>query len=163
MNRRTFNALLALSTGAASSVFTLSAAAEPVCPAITAGGLTERDFREYIAAFNRNDFESLGRFYANDVIFEGRAGKFTSREAVLNFYRRVKSRVRETLTVHDIILGEEGIAVDLETELHALADWPDFPTGAIRKGDTRRSQNFIWYEARDRKFVRIRSAHYRTL
>jgi hypothetical protein len=157
LDRRAFNSLLI------ASVVSANAAAAP-CPApLNAEGLTEADFREYIAAFNRNDFEGFGRYYADDVIFEGRAGHFRKRADVLDFYRTVKSRMRETLTIHDIILGEQDIVADLETELHALADWPDFPTGPIHKGQRIRSQNFIWYEVRDRKFVHIRSAHYREL
>ncbi len=81
---------------------------------------------------------------------------------MLNFYRDVKSRVRETLTLHDIVMGPQDIVADLETELYALEDWPAFPTGALRKGQTIRSRNFIWYDVRDGKFVRIRSAHYRS-
>jgi hypothetical protein len=97
------------------------------------------------------------------VIFEGRAGQFSKRADVLKFYREVKSRIRETITLHDIVLGGEDIVADMETRLEALADWPDFSTGPIRKGQIIRSQNFIWYDVRDRRFVRIRSAHYRTL
>lgn len=127
---------------------------------LQAGGLTEADFRNYIAAFNRNDFEGFGRFYAADVIFEGRAGKFSKRADVLSFYRDVKSRVRETLTLQDLVIGTDDIVADLETELYALEDWPSFPTGPLRKGQTIRSRNFIWYDVRDRQFVRVRSAHY---
>jgi hypothetical protein len=151
---------VAVSLGGA--VCEIAAAQTPACLAPShAGGLTEADFREYIAAFNRNDFNGFGRFYADDVIFEGRAGQFRRRADVLDFYRGVKSRVRETLTLQDIVLGEQDIVAHLVTELNALEDWPDFPTGPLRKGQTIRSQNFIWYEVRDRKFVRIRSAHYR--
>jgi hypothetical protein len=161
LDRRAFNSLLAVSLGGA--VCGIAAAQAPGCRASShAAGLTEADFREYIAAFNRNDFDGFGRFYADDVIFEGRAGQFRSRADVLSFYRTVKSRVRETLTPQDIVIGEQDIVADLVTELHALEDWPDFPTGPLRKGQTIRSQNFIWYEVRDRRFVRIRSAHYRT-
>ena len=32
--------------------------------------MTEDDFRRYIAAFNDDDFEGFGRFYADDVVFE---------------------------------------------------------------------------------------------
>jgi hypothetical protein len=161
MDRRAFNSLLTISLGGAVCGIAHAQAAD--CRAsLQAGGLTEADFRAYIAAFNRNDFDGFGRFYADDVIFEGRAGQFRKRADVLNFYRTVKSRVRETLTLQDIVLGEQDIVADLVTELHALQDWPDFPTGPMRKGQTIRSQNFIWYEVRDRRFVRIRSAHYRS-
>ena len=164
MDRRAFNSLLIATAGGTACAIVAARDAAAACPApLNAGGLTEADFREYIAAFNRDDFEGFGRYYADDVIFEGRSGQFSKAADVLNFYRKVKSRMRETLIIHDIILGEQDIAADLETQLHALADWPDFPTGPIRKGQTIRSQNFIWYEVRDGKFVRIRSAHYRQL
>jgi hypothetical protein len=163
VDRRAFNSLLIASVGGIACEGAAKEAAAP-CPApLNAGGLTEADFREYIAAFNRDDFEGFGRYYADDVIFEGRAGQFRKRADVLSFYRTVKSRLRERITIHDIILGELDIVADLETELQAFADWPDFPTGPIRKGQTIRSQNFIWYDVRDGKFVRIRSSHYRQL
>ncbi len=75
----------------------------------------------------------------------------------------MKSRVRETLTLHGIVVGPHAIVADVETELYALADWPDFPTGPLGRGETRRSQNFIWYDVAEDRFTRIRSAHHRRL
>ena len=125
--------------------------------------LTESDFRAYLAAFNRSDFDRLGGFYAAEVEFAGRAARLRGREAVVRFYRDVKSRVRETLTLHGIVVGPRAIVADVETELCALADWPDFPTGPLARGETRRSQNFIWYDVAEDRFTRIRSAHHRRL
>jgi ketosteroid isomerase-like protein len=125
--------------------------------------LTEADFRAYLAAFNRSDFDTLGAFYAAEVEFVGRAAQLRGREAVIRFYREVKSRVRETLTLHGIVIGPRAIVADVETELYALADWPDFPTGPLVRGETRRSQNFIWYDVAEDRFRRIRSAHHRRL
>jgi ketosteroid isomerase-like protein len=125
--------------------------------------ITEQDFRDYIAAFNRNDFEGFGRFYAEDVAFDGRAASCRTRDDLLAFYRKVKARIRETLVVHGVVVGDRALVADVETELHPLEDWLDFPTGALRRGETVRSQNFIWYDVRNGKFARIRSAHYRKL
>src|SRR6185503_3096378 len=125
--------------------------------------LTETDFREYLAAFNRNDFDAFGRRYAPAVEFKGRAAQLTGREEVIGFYRKVKSRVRETLTLHGIVVGPQDIVADVETELYALEDWPDFPTGPLGRGETRRSQNFIWYDLAGDQFRRIRAAHHRRL
>jgi ketosteroid isomerase-like protein len=125
--------------------------------------LSARDFYDYIDAFNRNDFDEFGRFYAHNVEFSGRAAQCRGRNEVVRFYRAVKARIRETLTLHALVIGERAIVADVETELHALEDWPDFPTGALARGETRRSQNFIWYDVADGKFTRIRSAHYRRL
>ena len=123
--------------------------------------LTEADFRAYLDSFNRCDFDALSRFYAPDVEFVGRAARLEGRDAVVRFYRDVKSRVRETLRLHGIVIGPHAIVADLETELQALEDWPDFPTGPLRRGEVRRSQNFVWYDITGGRFTRVRSAHYR--
>ncbi len=125
--------------------------------------ITKADFRSYLAAFNRDDFDAFGSFYAPDIEFAGRAAQLEGRDEVVHFYRDVKSRVRETLTLHGLVVSPRAVVADLETELHALADWPDFPTGPLHRGETRRSQNFIWYDVAGGRFTRIRSAHYRQL
>jgi ketosteroid isomerase-like protein len=125
--------------------------------------LTEAAFRSYLAAFNRSDFDAFGRFYAAEVEFFGRAAQLKGRDEVVHFYRGVKSRVWETVTLHGIVVGPNAVVADLETELHAFEDWPDFPTGPLNRGDVRRSQNFVWYDVADDRFTRIRSAHYRRL
>lgn len=125
--------------------------------------LTEADFRAYIADFNRSDYAAFSRLYAEDVEFKGRAAELRGRQQIVAFYRGVKARLRETLTVHAVVAGEKAIVADVETELTALEDWPDFPTGPFERGETRRSQNFIWYDVINSRFTRIRSAHYRYL
>lgn len=127
------------------------------------GGLTEQDLREYIAAFNRNDFDGFAKYYADNIVFEGRGRHFKSREEVMNFYRAVKSRMRETVTIKEAAVGENEMAVEIETELYAFEDWLGMPTGPIHKDERIRSQNFVWYEIQNKKFVHIRSARYRRL
>jgi len=123
--------------------------------------LSEDEYRDYIAAFNRSDFDTFSRYYAPDVEFHGRAGHFVGRDAVVGFYRKVHARLRERVEVRQIILGEQEMVADAVTELHALEDWPDFPTGPLLRGEVRRSQNFLWYELSGREFTRVRAAHYR--
>jgi hypothetical protein len=160
MHRRLFIASAVCATVAVGT----AQGAMPACAAKPApGGLTDDDFHDYIAAFNRHDFAGFGKYYASDVIFEGRGGNFRGREQVLDFYRGVRPRLRETITINDLIVGAEGMLADLETELYALEDWLDFPTGPIHKNETIRSQNFIWYEIANGQFAHIRSAHYRKL
>jgi hypothetical protein len=129
----------------------------------SAGGLTARDYRAYLAAFNRHDFAEFGRYYTADVIFAGRGGNFRGRDQVLEFYRGVQTRLRESLSLLDLVVGPQGIVADVLTTLDVLQDWPDFAAGPLRKGQTVRSQNFIWYEVAGRRFTHIRSAHYRYL
>jgi ketosteroid isomerase-like protein len=125
--------------------------------------LTEADFRAYVAAFNRSDYGGFSRLYADDIEFKGRAAELRGREQIVSFYRGVQARLQETLTVHAVVAAENAIVADVETELRALEDWHDFPTGPFKRGDIRRSQNFIWYDVKGDQFTRIRSAHYRYL
>ena len=165
MERRHFNSSLLLLAGGtfAASAGARVAAAEQGCSPPAAAGITEQDFRTYIAAFNRSDFAGFSRYYADDVEFEGRGRHFRSRDEVLAFYREVKSRMRETITIRDVIVGENELAAEIETELYAYRDWPELVTGAIKKGETILTQNFVWYEIRAGQFVHIRSARYRRL
>jgi ketosteroid isomerase-like protein len=126
-------------------------------------GLTEQDLCEYMAAFNRDDFDGFAQYYADDMIFEGRGRHFKGREEMVNFYRTLKSRIRETVTIKEVAVGKNELAVEIETELYAFEDWLAMPTGPMRKGERIRSQNFVWYEIQNNKFVHIRSAHYRRL
>ena len=128
-----------------------------------AGGLTEADFRAYIAAFNRSDFDGFSKYYAEDVEFEGRGRHFKSRAEVLTFYREVKSRMRETITIKDIIVGDTDMSANIVTELVAYRDWPEFVTGPVKKDQVILSENFVWYEMKNAKFIHIRSAGYRRL
>jgi hypothetical protein len=125
--------------------------------------ITDADFRRYIAAFNRNDFAAFSQYYAPQIHFQGQAGDFHSRAEVVSFYRQVKTRLRETIKILGLVIGKQDIVADLETELHALEDWPDFPTGPIHRGETRRSHNFVWYEVAGGTIASIRSARYRSL
>lgn len=117
-------------------------------------------FRTYVDAFNRSDFDGFSRYYLPDIDFRGRGGTFAGRDAVLAFYRDVKSKVQETLTLRGLVVGRRQWVADVVTELHAQQDWPDFPTGALKKGETRRSENFIWYELEGDKFKRVRSGRH---
>jgi len=125
--------------------------------------LTEQDLRAYFAAFNRNDFDAVAQYYADDMVFEGRGRHFKSREEMVNFYRGLKSRIRETVTLLEVVVGENAMVVEIQTELDAFEDWLAMPTGPMRKGDRIRSRNFVWYEIANNKFAHLRSAGFRRL
>ncbi len=119
-------------------------------------------FEAYVAAFNRDDFDAFGAYYADDVIFEGQAAQLIGRAAVLAFYRGVKAKLDETLELLTFVGSRDlgRIAVEMRTRLVARHDWPDMPTGAMRRGEVRESVNFILYDIVDGRFARIRSARF---
>ena len=130
--------------------------------------MTDRDdgvgtriwFERYIDAFNASDFAGFGGYYADDVRFFGQAGSFEGAAAVLAFYRTVKARASETLELLTFVGTADHVAAEIRTTLAAREDWPDMPTGAMAKGDTRQSVNFIFYDIVEGRFARVRSARF---
>jgi len=120
-------------------------------------------FERYLAAFNANDFEGFGAYYAPDVQFFGQAATLSGRQAVLDFYRGVKARIDERVDLLAFVGDAEMIGAEIRTTLVPLEDWPDFPTGPLAKGERRQSINFAFYDLADGKFARIRSARFRRI
>src|SRR5665213_459333 len=125
------------------------------------GMITREQYAEYLAAFNKNDFAGFTKFYADDVVLELPVATLKGRQAIVDFYAKVKQSVLETLTVGQFISDAHGLAVEAETEFLAIADAPDFIVRPLKKGEAIRSVSFIFYEHRDGKFTRIRSARFK--
>ncbi|HEX4112834.1 MAG TPA: nuclear transport factor 2 family protein [Stellaceae bacterium] len=123
--------------------------------------ITREQYADYIAAFNRNDFAGFTKFYAEDVVLELPVATLRGRQAIFDFYAKVKATVRETLTIGQLVIDENGLAVEAETEFLALADAPDFIVRPLKKGEAIHSTSFILYEHRDGQFTRIRSARFK--
>ena len=121
-------------------------------------------FRDYIDCFNRNDFAGFSRYYADDVVLELPKKELRGRQAIVDFYRIVKARIRETLQINEIVaVDDEGLAAEVDTEFYALEDWPDFIVRPVKKGDSIRIVSFVHYRIREGRVAHIKSARFRTL
>jgi sulfur carrier protein ThiS len=121
-------------------------------------------FRDYIDCFNRDDYAGFSRYYADDVLLELPKKELRGRQAIIDFYRVVKARIRETLVIREIVAADaEGLAAEVETEFYALEDWPDFIVAPVKKGDSIRIVSFVHYKFRDGRVAYIKSARFRTL
>lgn len=120
-------------------------------------------FEAYLAAFNAGDFEGFGGFYHPHLEFEGQAARLAGRDAVLDFYRMVHSRIDEHVALLTFVGSPSHCAAEIVTTLDPREDWPDFPAGALRAGERRQSVNFAFYDIREGRFTRIRSARYKRL
>lgn len=117
-------------------------------------------FEAYLEAFNQADFAGIASYYADDVIFRGQALQVVGREGVVEFYRRARGYLQERVDLLAFVGAPDRgkIVAELRTTLVALRDWPDMPTGPMRKGDTRSSVVFAIYELANERFTRIRTA-----
>jgi ketosteroid isomerase-like protein len=115
-------------------------------------------FADYIGSFNRDDFEGFSKYYAEDVVLElGKRKTLHGRQAIIDFYREVKAKIRETLVIRNVVADEEGLAAEVATEFQALEDWPDFIAGPIRKGESIHIVSWVFYKIVNGRFQHIRS------
>jgi hypothetical protein len=118
--------------------------------------MTKDDVRDYIAAFNRLDFDVFGKYYAEDVKLS-LSGKRTlnSRQEILDFYAGVARVCREKLDITHLVVDDEGVAVEVKTEFKALVDDPTFIAGPLIPGQSIFITSRIFYALRDGKFAAI--------
>ena len=136
----------------------LARAEEPLQPG------TRPWFEAYIAAFNARDYPGFSAYYAPDVRFFGQAATLEGAAAVVNFYRGVHARLDETVDLLNFVSGAPSrVAAEIRTTLVAREDWPDFPTGALLRGQRRQSINFVLYDIAAGRFTRVRSARFRRI
>jgi len=124
--------------------------------------MTEEQFQSYVAAFNANDFDGFGHFYADDVVFElGGSKKIIGRENILSFYREVKAHITEVVTPLEVIITPTRIAMYCRTTFETFKDWPDFEIWPTMAGDTRVVETIALYELVDDRFAHIRGARFK--
>jgi hypothetical protein len=163
-DRRSFNLSLIASAGTlggAALAGALPARAAGCTPSV---GMSEERFRAYMDAFNRDDYAAFGDYYAEDVVLVI-AGKteLRGRQAIFDFYKTVKSQTRRTIQINKVITAPNHLAAELQSEFLALEDLPSFSAGPMKKGGRIFINTFVFYDLRDGKFARIRSAEFRKI
>lgn len=124
--------------------------------------MNEDEFRGYVAAFNANDFDGFGRFYADNVVFElGGRKRIEGRDNILAFYREVKARITEVVIPLDVIVTPTRIAMYCRTTFDTFEDWPDFEIWPTKAGDHREVETIAFYEVEGNRFTHIRGARFK--
>jgi hypothetical protein len=124
--------------------------------------MTEDQFRSYIAAFNANDFDLFGSFYADDVVFElGAMKRIVGRANILAFYRQVKAHITEVVTPLSVIVTPTRIAMHCRTTFDTFVDWPDFEIWPTKAGDHREVETIAMYEVAGNHLTHIRGARFK--
>jgi ketosteroid isomerase-like protein len=123
--------------------------------------MTEDDFRTYIAAFNRQDFDGFRRFYADDVEFNlGDRKQIVGPQGIVDFYTGVFEHIAEELQIKALIVAPDGAALHSRTKFTTIKDWPDFELWPTMKGDVRVVESINMYLTRDGKIAKILSGRF---
>ena len=107
-------------------------------------------FHSYVSAFSNAQFERFPRFYTPDVRLElGSVPPILGRQGIVDFYRPMFQRVRESLTINSVACTDENIELDAITRFTAIADAPDFVVGPLARGEYIEGRVLVSYRLRD--------------
>lgn len=116
-------------------------------------------FHAYAAAFSAADGERFGRFYTDDVVLDlPSAPRIEGRAAIVAFYARMATRVRETLTIRQLTCDTDSMAIDAISTFTAHADAPDFQVLPLARGEAVSVPVFVHYALRDGRIAHIKVA-----
>ena len=122
----------------------------------------EDRFRAYMQAFNASDWDRLRGFYALDVrLVIGNGTELKGREAIIDFYGKVKSQTRRTIEILQCFADGQTLAAEIESEFLAIEDAPDFAVRPMAKGDRYYLNSFVFYDFEGAFYTRIRAATFR--
>lgn len=129
-------------------------------PAARLGGAPEQRqaFMEYTRAFSNADFDGFSKFYTDDVRCELASMVLEGRTGIVDFYRDMFKTVRESLTLHQLVADDNGLAADITSQFTAIEDAPNFVVGPLQKGEFIRVHVFVHYTLRAGKIAHIRVA-----
>jgi len=115
-------------------------------------------FMEYTRAFSNADFDGFSRFYTDDVRCELPSMVLERREGIVRFYREMFKTVRESLTLHQLVADDAGLAADVTSQFTAVEDAPHFVVAPLKRGEFVRVRVFVHYTLREGKIAHIRVA-----
>jgi SnoaL-like domain len=114
-------------------------------------------YMEYARAFSNADFDRFSAYYTDDVVCELTAGiVLRGKDGIVDFYREMFKTVRESLTLHQLIADDAGLAADITSQFTAIEDAPGFVVTPLKKGEFVRVPVFVHYTLRDGKISHIK-------
>jgi hypothetical protein len=121
------------------------------------GSLEQRQaYLDYTRAFSNAEFERFSQYYTDDVVCELGAIVLRGREGIVGFYREMFKTVRESLTLHQLIADDGGLAADITSQFTAIEDAPRFVVAPLSRGEFVRVRVLVYYTLRDGRIAHIK-------
>lgn len=121
--------------------------------------MTREKYDTYLQRFNSGD-DRYAEAYDENVIFDHGPffGVLKGRQAIVDFYRDIRTKLKETVTASAVAIdNEHGImAAELSTRLVATRDGVEMPSGHLDNGDAIISRGTVYYGLKDGQIVSIR-------
>ena len=128
-------------------------------PMLSASPGGRASYDAYAAAFSAGDLERAGRYYTQDCTLElPNLPRLNGKDAIIGFYTAMFARVREGLTIHQLTMDDDGIAVDCTSTFTAVVDAPDFVVAPLKAGESVQTHVFVHYALRDGLIAAVKVA-----
>jgi len=111
---------------------------------------------KYFEDYNTDFNVAIDTFYTDDIDFEFPGGKFNGKEAVRVYFDKLHQKFNEILRPVYLMFEGDRIAGEVEAELQALIDFPDFGGKPFNKGESQFTTYGIFYGLRDDKICRVK-------
>ena len=110
---------------------------------------------EYFKLYT-DDFEkAVDLYYAEDIVFENPDNTFNGRQAILEHFRVVRDGIREIFTPLNIVMEGDRIAAEIDIELLATKDKPDFAAGSLKEGESIHRRVGVFYHLREGRICKV--------
>ncbi len=116
-------------------------------------------WEEYLKAFAEDYENAIHTYYAEDVVFETPKNKFSGTQALLDYFDSTRTGIREVLTPLNVFVKDGGLAAELNAELQAYEDAPNFPEKPLKRGESISKRVCAFYDFRDGKISRVKIYH----
>ncbi len=119
------------------------------------------DYAEYLETYNSGDHSELvRRFCTDDVVFEAGSLKsvYRGKDEVLEFLLSLQDGVRDVIRAQVVLQDANHIFAEADMDFHAQRDLPDFPFGALRRGEFLTIKVFVVYYLRNGKICRFKTS-----
>jgi ketosteroid isomerase-like protein len=148
------------SSGSLASSTATAASGGATSPVPRLGGSPEQRqaFMEYTRAFSNADFARFSQYYTDDCNCQLASMLLQRKEGIVGFYREMFETVRESLTLHQLVADDNGLAADITSRFTAIEDAPRFVVAPLKKGEFVEVHVFVYYTLRDGKISNIRVA-----
>jgi len=112
----------------------------------------ERYFQVYSTDYEK----AVADYYTDDIVFEYAGRRYSGKAEVLDYFRSIRVNFQETLRPVDIILEADRAAAEVDAELVAVRDLPEFWGRPFRQGEAVRMTFGIFYRFREGRISRVR-------
>lgn len=110
---------------------------------------------EYFRLYTGDFEKAVELYYAEDIIFENPDNTFNGRQAILDHFKEARDGIKEIFTPLNIVMEGDRIAAEIDVELLATKDKPDFPAGPLKEGDSLHRRVGVFYRIRDGRICNV--------